>query len=39
VYAALYRRHDLAIHGWRGSLARWLVDRLGRSYQPELKLH
>jgi NADH dehydrogenase len=39
VYAALYRRHDLAIHGWRGALARWLSDRLGRTYQPELKLH
>jgi NADH dehydrogenase len=39
VYAALYRRHDLAIHGWRGGLARWLADWLGRSYQPELKLH
>ncbi|MBB1600794.1 NAD(P)/FAD-dependent oxidoreductase [Variovorax sp. UMC13] len=39
VYAALYRRHELAIHGWRGALARLLSDWLGRTYQPELKLH
>ena len=39
VYAALYRRHELAIHGWRGALARLLSDWLDRTYQPELKLH
>lgn len=39
VYAALYRRHELAIHGWRGALARLLSDWLGRTWQPELKLH
>jgi NADH dehydrogenase len=39
VYAALYRRHELAIHGWRGALARWLSDWLARTYQPKLKLH
>jgi NADH dehydrogenase len=39
VYAALYRRHELTIHGWRGALARLLSDWLGRTYQPRLKLH
>jgi NADH dehydrogenase len=39
VYAALYRRHELAIHGWRGALARLLGDWLSRAYQPKLKLH
>lgn len=39
VYAALYRRHELAIHGWWGALARLLSDWLGRVGQPRLKLH
>ncbi|RYY83627.1 MAG: NAD(P)/FAD-dependent oxidoreductase [Comamonadaceae bacterium] len=39
VYAALYRRHELAIHGWRGALARLLSDWLARAWQPVLKLH
>ncbi|MDA8447386.1 NADH dehydrogenase [Paracidovorax valerianellae] len=39
LYAVLYRRHELAIHGWRRAAARWLVDRLERSYQPTIKLH
>jgi len=39
LYALLYRRHELAILGWRRSLARWLADWLERSYQPTIKLH
>lgn len=39
VYAALYRRHEFAIHGWWGALARLLSDWLGRVSQPRLKLH
>lgn len=39
VYGMLYRRHELAIHGWRGALARLLGDWLARTYQPKLKLH
>ena len=39
VYAWLYRRHELAIHGWRGMLARLLGDWLEKTYQPTLKLH
>ncbi|UST56323.1 FAD-dependent oxidoreductase (plasmid) [Comamonadaceae bacterium OTU4NAUVB1] len=39
VYAALYRQHELAIHGWRGALRRLLGDWLGRTRQPDLKLH
>jgi NADH dehydrogenase len=35
----LYRRHELAILGWRRSLARWLANWLERSYQPTIKLH
>jgi NADH dehydrogenase len=39
VYAALYRQHELAIHGWRGAFARLVGDWLNRTYQPDLKLH
>lgn len=39
LYALLYRRHELAILGWRRSLARWLANWLERSYQPTIKLH
>lgn len=39
VYAALYRHHELTVHGWRAAGARWLVDRISRVYEPALKLH
>ncbi len=39
VYAALYRRHEFIVHGWRTAAARWLVERLSRAYEPALKLH
>jgi NADH:ubiquinone reductase (H+-translocating) len=39
VYAALYRRHEFAVHGWRTAVARWMVDWLSRAYEPALKLH
>ncbi len=39
VYTMLYRQHEFSILGWRGGIARMLVDWLGHAYQPALKLH
>jgi NADH dehydrogenase len=39
VYAALYRRHEYTVHGWRRASARWMAERLSRAYEPALKLH
>ncbi|MDB5890873.1 MAG: FAD-dependent pyridine nucleotide-disulfide oxidoreductase [Polaromonas sp.] len=39
VYELLYRQHELAIHGWRGTVARILTDWLSRAYEPAIKLH
>ncbi|MGF6346668.1 NADH dehydrogenase [Variovorax sp. W2I14] len=39
VYAALYRRHEFEVHGWPRAMARWLAERLSRSYEPAIKLH
>jgi NADH dehydrogenase len=39
VYAALYRQHELAIHGWRGAFTRLVGDWLNQAFQPDLKLH
>ena len=39
MYSLLYRRHQLAIHGWAGALARILTDWLSRAHEPVIKLH
>lgn len=39
LYAALYRRHEITVHGWRRAAARWVAERLSRAYEPALKLH
>ncbi|MEZ2299283.1 NAD(P)/FAD-dependent oxidoreductase [Variovorax sp. RCC_210] len=39
VYAALYRRHEFEVHGWRRAMARWVAERLSQSYEPAIKLH
>lgn len=39
LYSLLFRRHELAIHGWGRAAARLVVERLERSYKPSIKLH
>lgn len=39
LYALLYRRHEVAIHGWGRALARLAAQWLAQSYQPTVKLH
>ncbi len=39
LYEWLYRRHEVAIHGWSRASARLLAQWLARSYQPTIKLH
>jgi NADH dehydrogenase len=39
LYGWLYRRHELATLGLRRALARFLVDRLEKTYSPSIKLH
>jgi NADH dehydrogenase len=38
-YASLYRRHQLALHGFWWVLLKMLSERLVRSTRPQLKLH
>lgn len=39
LYALLYRRHELTVHGWRGAWARLIGERLATAHEPRLKLH
>ena len=39
LYGLLLRRHEVPVHGWSRAAARFVVERLERSYKPSIKLH
>lgn len=39
VYISLYRMHQIAIHGWVKAAAVMLVQKIGNTVKPKMKLH